>query len=77
MKKVIIYTISSCIPSKLLKNFLKENNVVFEERDLNNPEFYEEAMEKSGTGITPLIDIDGKIIEGFEREVLIEELNLR
>ena len=68
MKKIIIYTVSSCIPSKFLKIFLKENKIDFEERDINKQEFYDEIIEKSGQGTTPVIDIDGKIIEGFDKE---------
>lgn len=76
MKKIIIYTTASCIYSKLLKHFFKENNIVFEERDINNKKFYDEVIEKSGEGTTPVIDIDGKIMEGFDKELLKKELNL-
>ena len=74
--KVIIYTASSCIHSKMLKHFLKENNIDFEEKDISDEKFYDEIMKKSGQGTTPVIDIDGKIIEGFDKEKLKKELNL-
>ena len=76
MKKVIIYTLSSCIPSRLLKHFLRESGVVFEERDISDPKFYDEIVEKSGQGTTPVIDIDGRIIEGFDKDELKKALGL-
>ena len=76
MKKIIIYTFSTCIPSKLLKHFLKENNIEFEERDISDEKFHEEITEKSGQGTTPVIEINDKIIEGFDKEKLKKELNL-
>lgn len=76
MKKVIIYTLSSCPHSKMLKYFLRQNDVVFEERDINKKEFYDEVSLKSGEGTTPVVDIDGKIIEGFDKEAIKKELGI-
>ena len=60
----------------MLKNFLKKNNIDFEERDINIQEYYDEVSEKSGEGTTPVIDLDGNIIEGFDKVRLKKELNL-
>jgi glutaredoxin 3 len=59
----------------MVKAFLKEKNITFEDLDVgNNPEVAKEMIEKSGQMGVPVIDIDGKIILGFNKEAISREL---
>jgi len=75
--KVKVYSTPSCFFCKLLKEFLKENKIKFEE--VNVQEDQEAAMEmiqKTGQTGVPVTEIDGKIIIGFDEEKLREALKL-
>ena len=63
--KVIIYTIPTCEFSKKLIDYLKSKKIEFE-----NSEFYSEMLDKTGEMYFPTIDIDGKMIVGFDKEKL-------
>lgn len=76
-KKIKVYSTPTCPYCLMLKNFLKENNVQFEDYDVSKDrEKLIEMKEKSGQMGVPVIDIDGKIIVGFDREKISEELGL-
>jgi glutaredoxin-like YruB-family protein len=69
MKKIIIYTTSSCPWCQATKEFLKKQNYPYEERNVEtNPQWANEMVEKSGQYGVPVIDIEGKIIIGFSPE---------
>lgn len=42
----------------------------------SNPEAAREMTEKSGQMGVPVIDIDGKMIVGFDKEAILKELGL-
>ncbi len=70
---VIIYTIPTCTWSDKAKAWLKKNKIEFEDRDVEesqNGKFRDEMLQKSSQLATPLIDIDGKILVGFNEEEL-------
>jgi glutaredoxin len=57
------------------KQFLKENNIVFEEVDVSqNQQASEEMIEKSGQMGVPVLEIEGEIIVGFDREKIKQAL---
>jgi len=59
------------------KQFLKENNIDFEDIDVSsNQAAVEQMVRKSGQMGVPVLDIDGKIIVGFDKEALSKELGL-
>ena len=75
--KVKIYTTPTCPWCKKTKAFLKENNISFEEIDVsNNKVASKEMIEKSGQMGVPVIDVDGKIITGFDKDELKKILKL-
>jgi len=75
---VKIYTTSSCPWCKKTKEFFKENNIKYEEIDVaGNEEAAHEMIEKSGQMGTPVIDIDGKIIAGYDKPKLKKALNIK
>jgi glutaredoxin 3 len=66
--KVIVYSATWCAFCHAAKDYLKGKNVVFEDRDVeSDPQYTNEAVEKSGQRGIPVIDIDGTIIIGFDR----------
>ena len=61
----------------MTKEFFKENKVVYEEKDVSiDDKAREEMVAKSGQLGVPVVDIDGKIIVGFDKEKLTELLKL-
>ena len=60
-----------------LKEFLKEQGVEFEEIDVSQDEkAMKEMVEKTGQMGVPVIEINGEIVIGFDREKIIKLLKL-
>ena len=78
MPSVKIYSTPSCPWCKRAKEFLKENKISFKDIDVaGNEKASKEMIEKSGQMGVPVIDIDGKIIVGFDEAKLKDLLNLK
>lgn len=76
-KQVKIYSTPSCPFCIKAKQFLSENGINFENIDVStNQAAAEEMVQKSGQMGVPVIDIDGEIVVGFDRDRLKEALNL-
>jgi glutaredoxin-like YruB-family protein len=76
-KSVKVYSTPTCPFCIMLKNFLKEKNIQFEDFDVSKDrEKLIEMKQKSGQMGVPVIDIDGKIIVGFDREAISKELGV-
>lgn len=61
--KIIAYMKPSCGWSNGVRAVLKKYNLAYEDRDIiNNAEYYQEMVEKSGQPLQPTLDIDGKIV---------------
>lgn len=77
MVKVTVYSTPTCPYCKMVKEFLVENKIEFE--DVNVAEDQEAAkqmIEKSGQQGVPVIDVDGEIVIGFDEAKLKELLNV-
>ena len=75
---VKIYTTRVCPYCNMAKNFLKQNKVEFEEIDVSNDQkAVLEMIEKSGQMGVPVIDINGKIIIGFNPDAIKEALEAK
>lgn len=75
MAKVKIYSTPSCPYCNMAKDFLKEKGIDFDELNVAEDEkAREEMVEKSGQMGVPQIEINGKIIIGFDKEKLEKEL---
>ncbi len=76
---VIIYTIPGCPKCSAAKALLKRKDVSFQEFDVQaDQEKMHEMMKKLGTlesevGM-PMLDIEGTIVQGFEKEKIIAAL---
>jgi len=63
-----LYTTPSCTYCKKAKSFFKENRVPFNEYDVSRDQRRaDEMVRKSGQMGVPVIDINGKIIVGFNQ----------
>jgi len=77
MPKIKIYSTPTCPYCHLLKEYLKEKNIEFEDIDVSqNQEALQELVKKTGAMAVPVIDIDGEIVVGFDKEKIDKLLNL-
>jgi glutaredoxin 3 len=78
MPKVKIYTTPTCVYCKMAKEFFRNNGVGYEEFDVvSDLKAREEMVAKSHQLGVPVIDIDGEIIVGFDRDHLARALGIR
>jgi len=76
-KKVIIYTTTTCPFCMMAKRFLKDNDIDFEDFDVSTDRTKaQEMIRKSGQMAVPVLDIEGEIIVGFDRERIVKALGL-
>ena len=78
MAHVTIYTTPTCVWCKTTKAFFKEHGVQYEEKDVaRDVPAREEMVQKSRQLGVPVIDIDGQIVVGFDKEGLSRLLNIK
>ena len=71
-----VYSTPTCPWCKKAKDFLKEKKIEFTELDVSMDEkARKEMMKKSGQMGVPVIDINGKIIVGFDVEEIRKALD--
>jgi len=74
--KVIIYSTTTCPYCVYAKDYFKNKGVAFEDKNVSiDRAAGQEMIAKSGQMGVPVIDIDGKIIVGFQPNVFEELLN--
>ena len=77
MPDVKVYSTSTCHYCVMVKEFLKNNNIQFEDINVGmNPQAGQEMIDKSGQMGVPVLDIDGQIIVGFDKDAISKALNL-
>jgi len=77
MPKVRVFSSPSCPYCFTLKEFLKEHNIEFEEIDVSKDEkARDEMIKKSGRLEAPIVEIDGQIVVGFDKEKICKLLNI-
>ena len=77
-KNVMVYSTSHCPYCIKLKDFLKQNNVKYVEYNVEeDKEKANEMVEKSGQMGVPVIDIDGTVIVGFDKQAVAKALRLK
>jgi glutaredoxin 3 len=68
MNKIIVYSTNSCPYCVMAKEYLKSKNIEFEDVDVaQDPNKAMEMIRKSGQQGVPVLDVNGKIIIGFNR----------
>ena len=76
--KVRVYTTVACPYCYTLKEFLKERNVKFEDIDISKDEkVKDEIIKRSGAIGAPIIEVDGEIIIGFDKEKISKLLDIK
>jgi glutaredoxin-like YruB-family protein len=74
---VTVYTTKTCPWCTVVKDYLKSNNVAFDEKDVSKDQSAAmEMVNKSGQRGVPVVDINGEIVVGFDQESLDELLGL-
>lgn len=77
-KQVTVYSTPTCPFCVRAKQFLKDNNIEFENVDVStSQDKAQEMVKKSGQMGVPVLDIDGEIIVGFDRERIEKVLELQ
>lgn len=74
LKPVTVYVTSWCPACRMTTEYLTEKKIPFTVKDVEkNPEYYREMVDKVGgyRGV-PVLDIDGKILLGFNPYVFEE-----
>ena len=75
--KVKVYSTPTCPWCIKIKEFLKENNIEFEEIDVSKDQKAGmELMLKTSQMGVPVLDIDGKIVSAFDKEKLKKLLKI-
>ncbi|MDP3732338.1 MAG: glutaredoxin domain-containing protein [Candidatus Omnitrophota bacterium] len=76
-KTVKVYSTTICPYCIRAKQFLKENNITFDDIDVSaNQAAGEEMVRKSGQMGVPVLEIDGQIIVGFDKERIKQALGI-
>ena len=75
---VKVYSTPSCPYCKMVKQFLTENGVAFEDIDVSvNQNMAHEMIQKSGQMGVPVLEIEDQIVVGFDRKKIKQLLNLK
>lgn len=77
MNTVKIYTTPTCVYCKMAKSFFAEHNVEYAEFDVaRDLAAREEMLHKSHQMGVPVIDVNGSIFVGFDRNSIAKALGL-
>ncbi|MFC1700914.1 glutaredoxin family protein [Patescibacteria group bacterium] len=76
--KIRVFGTPTCPYCHTLKLFLDEKGFKYDDVDISvDDDAREEMTEKSGQIGTPVIDIDGEFIVGFDKKKISELLNIK
>lgn len=56
--KIIIYSGSNCVHCKIVKKFMDDNKITYEDRSIDNEEYKNEILEKGFMSI-PVLVVNG------------------
>lgn len=72
-----VYSTPSCPYCVTLKKFLQDKGIEFESADVSQDQKeLQEMIDKSGQMGVPVIDINGQIVVGFDRNKILELLKI-
>lgn len=76
-KSVKVYSTPTCPYCIRVKQFLKENAIGFSDIDVSNDQdAAQEMIKRSGQMGVPVIDIEGELIVGFDKEKIKRALGI-
>jgi glutaredoxin-like YruB-family protein len=71
VNKVIIYSLPTCSYCDLAKEYFKANKIDYKEVGVDkDPVAQKEMIVKSGQFSVPVIDVNGQIVIGFQKNTL-------
>jgi len=77
MPIVKVFSTPACPYCVTLKEFLKEKGIDFEDIDVSqDKKSLDEMIKKSGQMEVPVIEIDGEIVNGFDKEKISKLLKI-
>ena len=77
-KHVLVYTTPTCSWCNTLKSYLRTNRIAFNEIDVSSDQrMAEQMVRKSGQQGVPQIEINGRIIVGFDRPKIDQLLEIQ
>jgi len=75
MAKIKLYSAPGCVYCIFAKNFLKENNISFEEIDISKSQtIAQNLVKETGQFGIPVIKIGSKVIIGFDKDKIKKAL---
>lgn len=78
MAEIIIYTTPTCPYCKMAKEFFKENNIIYKEKDVSSDQAaLDEMVGKSGQMGVPVIIVEGEVMNGFDKQKLEQLLKIK
>lgn len=61
--KIVCYLKPTCGWSQGVRAIMRKHGLLYEDRDIiNNPDQYDEMVEKSGQGLSPCVEINGHML---------------
>ncbi|MCX6745061.1 MAG: glutathione S-transferase N-terminal domain-containing protein [Candidatus Parcubacteria bacterium] len=75
-KKITIYTTPTCPFCHQAKDYLDDKKIKYTNLDVSEPKNAQAMIDKSGQMGVPVLDIDGKIIVGFDKAEIDKDLGL-
>ena len=76
--EIKVYSTTYCPYCTLAKDWLKKHKLKFTEVNVeNDPEAAKEMVKRSGQRGVPVIEIDGKIVVGFDKVALAKILGIK
>lgn len=77
-KRVTVYSTPSCSWCTTLKNYLKANNIHYTDIDVSrNQQAAEDMVRRSGQQGVPQMDIEGRIVVGFDKNKINSLLGIQ
>ena len=75
-KKVIVYSTQTCPHCSNVKAYLLQKGIEFEDYDVSqDKEKAKEMIIKSGQKAVPVLEINGRIVVGFDRKLIEDALS--
>lgn len=77
-KRVIVYSTPTCPHCTTIKNYLKDNRITFRDIDVSrDQDMAQQMVRKSGQQGVPQVEINGRIVVGFDKPKIDKLLEIR
>lgn len=73
-KKIVIYTSDTCSYCHMAKDYLKSKGVDYDEKNISSDMNARKELMAQGFMGVPIINVEGEVIEGFDKNRLDELL---